>query len=92
MTNFPGKPLSSCHFRLAGAFSGLALFLSVPVTAQQFSADTADQGPVDLLATIQDNRSTSSDDTASGTQCAHIANATKHYDISVTKTVPASEL
>ena len=62
MTNFPGKPLSSCHFRLAGAVAGLALFLSVPVTAQQFSADTADQGPVDLLATIQDNRSTGSDE------------------------------
>ena len=62
MTNFPGKPLSSCHLRLAGAVAGLALFLSVPVTAQQFSADTADQGPVDLLATIQDNRSTGSDE------------------------------
>ena len=61
MTNFPGKPLSSCHLRLAGAVAGLALFFSVPVTAQQFSADTADQGPVDLLATIQDNRSTGSD-------------------------------
>ena len=62
MTNFPGKPLSSCHLRLAGAVAGLALILSVPVTAQQFSADTADQGPVDLLATIQDNRSTGSDE------------------------------
>jgi len=62
MTNFPGKPLSSCHLRLAGAVAGLALFLSVPVMAQQFSADTADQGPVDLLATIQDNRSTGSDE------------------------------
>ena len=62
MTNFPGKPLSSCHLRFAGAVAGLALFLSVPVTAQQFFADTADQGPVDLLATIQDNRSTDSDE------------------------------
>ena len=51
-------PLSSPACRR----QGLALFLSVPVTAQQFSADTADQGPVDLLATIQDNRSTGSDE------------------------------
>ena len=62
MTNFPGKLLSSCYLGLAGAVAGLALFLSVPVTAQQFSADTADQGPVDLLATIKDNRSTDSDE------------------------------
>ena len=41
---------------------GLTLFLSLPVMAQQFSADIADQGPVNLLATIQDNRSTDSDE------------------------------
>jgi len=62
MTNFPNNTLSSRNLRLAGAVAGLTLLLSVPVAAQQFSADAADQGPVDLLATIQDNRSTDSDE------------------------------
>ena len=54
--------MSSCHRWLTRAVAGLALFLSVPVTAQQFSVETANQGPVDLLATIQDNRGTDSDE------------------------------
>ena len=62
MTNFPNKPLSSRNLRFAGVVAGLTLLLAVPASAQRFSADTADQGPVDLLATIQDNRSTDSDE------------------------------
>ena len=62
MINFPGKLLPGCHLWLARAVAGLALFLSVPVTAQQFSVETANQGPVDLLATIQNNRGTDSDE------------------------------
>ena len=62
MTNFPNKHFSSCNLRLAGAVAGLTLLLSVPAAAQRFSTETSDQGPVDLLATIQDNRSTDSDE------------------------------
>ena len=62
MTNFPNKPLSNRNLRFAGVVTGLTLLLAVPASAQRFSADTADQGPVDLLATIQDNRSTDSDE------------------------------
>ncbi|MCH1475598.1 MAG: hypothetical protein L7W94_07990 [Alphaproteobacteria bacterium] len=62
MTNFPNKHLSSCNLRLAGVVAGLTLLLSVPAAAQRFSTETSDQGPVDLLATIQDNRSTDSDE------------------------------
>ena len=62
MTNFPNNTPSSCNLRLAGAVAGLTLLLSVPAAAQQFSADAADQRPVDLLATIQDNRSADSDE------------------------------
>ena len=62
MTNFPNNHFSSCNLRLAGAVAGLTLLLSVPAAAQRFSTETSDQGPVDLLATIQDNRSTDSDE------------------------------
>ena len=62
MTNFPNKHFSSCNLRLASVVAGLTLLLSVPAAAQRFSTETSDQGPVDLLATIQDNRSTDSDE------------------------------
>ena len=61
MKNFPDKPRSGCCLRFAGAVAALTLLMSMPAAAQQYSAENADQGPVDLLATIQDNASNDSD-------------------------------
>ena len=44
----------------------LTLLMSMPAAAQQYSAENADQGPVDLLATIQDNASNDSDEITYG--------------------------
>ena len=66
MTNFPDKSRSGRWSRHAGAIAGLALLVSAPAVAQQYSADAADQAPVDLLATIQDNRSSNTDDITYG--------------------------
>ena len=65
MKNFPDKPRSGCCLRFAGAVA-LTLLMSMPAAAQQYSAENADQGPVDLLATIQDNASNDSDEITYG--------------------------
>ena len=66
MKNFPDKPRSGCCLRFAGAVAALTLLMSMPAAAQQYSAENADQGPVDLLATIQDNASNDSDEITYG--------------------------
>ena len=62
MKNFPGNLRPGLRFTRAGAVVGLVALLAVPATAQQYpSTATGDEpattqpGPVDLLATIQDN-------------------------------------
>ena len=66
MKNFPDKLRSGCRLRFAGAATALTLLMSMPAAAQQYSAENADQGPVDLLATIQDNASNDSDEITYG--------------------------
>ena len=62
MKNFPDNLRSGRGFVRAGAAVGLVALLAVPAAAQQYpSTATGDEpapvqpGPVDLLATIQDN-------------------------------------
>ena len=65
MKNFPDNPRRGSLAGLAGAGIGLMALLAMPATAQQYpstASGDADQqlaqpGPVDLLATIQDNTS-----------------------------------
>ena len=64
MKNFPGNPRPGIRFGLVGAGIGLVSLMAMPVAAQQYPSTATDtnpapaqQGPVDLLATIQDNAS-----------------------------------
>ena len=69
MKNFPGNLRSGRGFVRAGAAVGLVALLAVPAAAQQYpSTATGDEpapvqpGPVDLLATIQDNATADGND------------------------------
>ena len=69
MKNFPGNLRSGRGFVRAGAAVGLVALLVVPAAAQQYpSTATGDEpapvqpGPVDLLATIQDNATADGND------------------------------
>jgi len=64
MKNFPSKPRPGIRFTLAGAGFGLFVLMAMPAASQQYPSTAtaanpaaAQQGPVDLLATIQDNAS-----------------------------------
>lgn len=64
MKNFPGNPRLGIRFGLVGAGIGLVSLMAMPAAAQQYPSTATDtnpasvqQGPVDLLATIQDNAS-----------------------------------
>ena len=64
MKNFQGNPRLGGCLRSAGAGIGLMALLALPAAAQQYpstapgsNSDPQQQGPVDLLATIQDNTS-----------------------------------
>ena len=64
MKNFQGNPRLGGCLRSAGAGIGLMALLALPAAAQQYpstapgsNSDPQQQGPVDLLATIQDKTS-----------------------------------